>query len=131
ASGCDHCCHQSVGASPLEVLAIAQFLIEHRSVEALEQLRLKIDAFSARTASLPVEDRHDPTLPCPLLEDRRCVAYDVRPLSCRGVNSLDAELCRVSLRDETARADYLSGKLEIPRYAEPMRGAHAVSAGLQ
>ncbi len=38
-------------------------------------------------------------LPCPLLEAGHCLAYDVRPLMCRAMHSLQVEACRQELAD--------------------------------
>jgi hypothetical protein len=38
-------------------------------------------------------------LPCPFLEAGYCLAYDVRPLMCRAMHSLQVEACREELAD--------------------------------
>ena len=37
--------------------------------------------------------------PCPLLEAGYCLAYEVRPLMCRAMHSLQVEACRQELTD--------------------------------
>jgi Fe-S-cluster containining protein len=129
--GCDHCCHQSVAATPVEVFVIARFLQQHLEPKELAALRARLQIFYHSTTSLTFEERHDPAYPCPLLENGKCTVYEARPLACRGVNSLDEQLCQRTLHDADARAEYLAGRLPIPRYAEPLQAAHSVSAGLQ
>ena len=55
----------------------------------------------------------------------------MRPLACRGKNSLDAAACERTLRDPEARAEFTAGKLAVPCYREPIRAFHAVAAGVQ
>jgi hypothetical protein len=76
-------------------------------------------------------DRLSPDHPCPFLEDARCSIYEVRPLSCRGTNSMDASACERNLRDAEARAAFVAGAASVPCYLEPFRAFHAVTAGLQ
>lgn len=99
---------------------------EQRRLDVEERIRKT----EVGTRGLDQNERHSPKWPCPLLEDGQCSVYAARPLICRGVNSLDAQVCEASLYDETARARYLAGELVIERYIEPLYAAHAISAGL-
>ena len=129
--GCDHCCHQSVGVTPPEALAIFAHLVETRSPEQLEALHQKVSAAAKRTRGLTSRERLSPDLPCPLLEDRQCSIYEVRPLSCRGMNSLDASVCEQRLRPSAAPAASTGEAPPGFLFAEPIRAFHAISAGLQ
>src|SRR6185369_14295022 len=129
--GCAHCCHQAVGVTPPEVLAIHDHLRATRSPAALEATARRIREADDRTRGMPSAERLSPDLPCPFLEEARCTIYEVRPLSCRGANSLDAAACERPLRDPEARAAYLAGTAAVPCYLEPIRAFHAVTASLQ
>jgi hypothetical protein len=51
---------------------------------------------------MPSAERARARIPCPLLEGGRCIAYEVRPLRCRGANSYDAGACERGFRDPDA-----------------------------
>src|SRR5262249_37770602 len=59
--------------------------------------------------------------PCPLLDGNRCSVYDVRPLSCRGCNSYDADSCE---------RYYWSGRGTMPIYNAQYEIHSSVFAGL-
>jgi Fe-S-cluster containining protein len=130
-AGCDHCCYQAVGVTPPEALAIFDHVKRTRSPEALEKLARRVSEFRARTSGLSSAERFSPEFPCVFLESGRCSIYEVRPLSCRGMNSLDAGECESRLRDPKARDAFLAAGSGAHSYKEPIFAFHAVSAGLQ
>jgi hypothetical protein len=131
-AGCAHCCHQAVGVVAPEVLAIHDHLRKTRTRDGLAAVADRVRRADDRTRGLPAAERLSPELPCPFLEDDgQCGIYPARPLACRGANSLDAATCERTLHDPEARAQLLAGALPIPCYLEPIRAAHAVTAGLQ
>lgn len=130
-AGCDHCCHQSVGVTPPEALAIFEHLTTEFSEERLSQVKGRIAEARERTSGLTSTERFSPEYPCPFLEQGCCSIYEVRPLSCRGMNSLDANECATRLRDPDARAEFVKYGAGARSFMEPIRGFHAVSAGLQ
>ncbi|WP_437734453.1 YkgJ family cysteine cluster protein [Sorangium sp. So ce1335] len=130
-AGCDHCCYQSVGVTPPEALAIADHLKTTLSDAALARVTRRVSECRDRTRDLPSAERFSPDHPCPFLESGRCSIYEVRPLSCRGMNSLDAGECATRLRDPDARAAFLARGLGGRSFMEPIRAFQAISAGLQ
>jgi Fe-S-cluster containining protein len=130
-AGCDHCCHQSVGVTPVEALSIVQFLRVHCSPAELQATTERVHAAYLRTRGLSADERYSADHPCVFLKQGTCSVYQVRPLSCRGANSLDAEECRTSLLDPEARARFLSAGGGGKSYQEPVLAFHAISAGLQ
>jgi|GEM_PF-704642 len=130
-AGCDHCCHQSVGVTAPEALTIYAYLVAKRTPAELGLLLERLRAFSRATRGLSSRERVSPDLPCPLLEDHACSVYEVRPLSCRGMNSLDRKLCEQRLHDPEARTAAFEGRLPGHVLVEPIRAFHAISAGLQ
>jgi len=130
-AGCAHCCHQAVGVTAPEVFAIHDHLRATRTPDQLEALVRRLHEADDRTRGMAAAERLSPELPCPFLEEARCSIYEVRPLSCRGTNSLDAAACERTLREPDARAALLAGRESIPCYLEPIRAFHAVTAGLQ
>jgi len=132
-AGCDHCCYQSVGVTPPEVLAIFDHLSRTLSDDAMERFAAHVAEARARTRGLSSGDRFSPAHPCVFLqvETGRCAIYDIRPLACRGMNALDAGACEKRLRDPETRAAFLAGGPAGQSFMEPIRAFHAVSAGLQ
>lgn len=129
-AGCSHCCHQAVGVSAPEVFAIYDELSKTRAPKELDAVLERIRRTDDETRGMTSSERWSPEHPCPFLEKGSCSIYEVRPLACRGKNSLDATACEKSLRDPAARAEYLAGTFELPSYLEPMRAFHAVAQGV-
>jgi Fe-S-cluster containining protein len=129
--GCDHCCYQAVGVTPLEALAIADHLRRTRPSDELERVTAHLADRREKTRDLSAGERFSPEHPCAFLESARCTIYEVRPLSCRGMNSLDAGECENRLRDPGARAAFVATGAGGRSFLEPIRAFHAVSAGLQ
>lgn len=130
-AGCDHCCYQGVGVTPPEALAVADHLLGTRSPDELARIVAHLADRREKTRGLTSAERFSPEHPCPFLESARCTIYEVRPLSCRGMNSLDAGECETRLRDPDARAAFVASGSGGRSFLEPIRAFHAVSAGLQ
>jgi len=129
--GCAHCCYQPVGVTAPEVFAIHDHLRARLSPDALAAVAERVHAADASARGKSAAERLSPELPCPFLQQDRCSIYEVRPLACRGKNSLDAEACERTLHDPSERAALLAGQRSVPCFLEPIRAFHAVSAGLQ
>ena len=130
-AGCDHCCHQPVGLTPPEALAIAFHLRQTLASTELTTVAARLAQRAQETRGLSSAERFSPEQPCPFLERGKCSIYEVRPLACRGMNSLDAEECETRLRDPDARAAFLARGSGGRSFMEPIRAFHAISAGLQ
>jgi len=130
-AGCDHCCHQPVGLTPPEALAIAAYLRQTLASQELTATAARLAQRARATRGLSSAERFSPDHPCPFLDRGQCSIYEVRPLACRGMNSLDAEECKTRLRDPDARAAFLARGSGGRSFMEPIRAFHAVSAGLQ
>lgn len=129
-AGCSHCCHVVVGVTPPEALTIFEHLKSSLSVSELAHLAARVAAAHERIRGLTSAERFSPDHPCVFLEAGRCSIYTVRPLACRGMNSLDAAECETRLNDPTERAAFAAnggGHL----FVEPVRAFRAISAGLQ
>ena len=72
--GCSFCCHLRVTATPLEVVRIAAN-IDH-------QRRSSVLSTAETVAGLDARQRLVRSVPCPLLLEGACSAYEVRPLTC-------------------------------------------------
>lgn len=130
-AACSHCCYQRVGVTAPEALAIVAHLKQTLDEAALFRVKQKVRLAHEKTHHLSAEQRLSPELPCPLLDNQMCSVYEVRPLSCRGVHSLDEAVCASKLYDENTRQAFLKGEIKGHFYDEPLAAFHAVSAGLQ
>lgn len=110
--GCDHCCYQWVRCSAPEALFTFEGIKQTLSPEEMIQLRERIREYSAEL--IPNAAGLMPQIACPLLKDGLCSVYENRPLICRGVASLDAELCRVGRLDpENTMVPYLMPMMHV------------------
>jgi Fe-S-cluster containining protein len=129
--GCDHCCYQVVGVTPPEALAIADHLRNDVPHTERERIAARVSEAHERARGLTSVERFSPEHPCPFLESGHCTIYAVRPLACRGMNSLSASECAKRLREPEARAAFLTNGVGSHSFLEPIRAFHAISAGLQ
>jgi Fe-S-cluster containining protein len=124
--GCDWCCYFTVGTNVPEVVRIVAYLQERLSPEEYAALSERV-ARQAEQKRIAKTTAGDPErLPCPLLVDHRCSVYPVRPLTCRGCNSRDAEACHRSVLQR--------GRIDVPMYVPQQRltafALDGVNAGL-
>jgi uncharacterized protein len=98
-AGCAFCCHLRVVATIPEVLQITGYLQKELQDGAMRSLKDRIARHRACTAGRNPAARRRLRLACPLLVDGMCLAYQVRPLSCRGWNSIDVSGCESDFHD--------------------------------
>jgi Fe-S-cluster containining protein len=92
--GCAFCCHTAVTVAPPEVFAIAHYLRDRLSADALGELRARLDPNAELAAALPRADYIARLIPCALLTtDGNCRVHPVRPLACAGFLSTSQEKC--------------------------------------
>jgi hypothetical protein len=92
-SDCAACCYLHVVVTPLEVLAIAASVRKEWNAERLGELDRRIHDHIDQTSGMDAAVRRQIRPPCPFLTGQRCDIYSIRPLSCRGWNSLDQRVC--------------------------------------
>lgn len=122
--GCAHCCHQLVSTMPVEVLVIADVILDWepaRRKALLERLA------SISTVPATEGNRISKSLPCPLLEGSECQVYENRPSACRALLSYSEAACRKGLQQGHMPA----GEAEmIPSPDLPFLVAGALGVGL-
>jgi Fe-S-cluster containining protein len=111
--GCDWCCHLNVAVTAAEVFRIADYLRHTLSPQDMDATRVRLARLDDERRRLPANQRAGARLPCALLVDHRCLAYPVRPLTCRGFNSSDAHQCELFL-DAPRR-------VRVPNYVPQLR----------
>lgn len=106
APGCSFCCYLPVDVLAPEAFRIAAHLQQTRSPGELAALVYRLgshgqQAFGAR--------------PCVFLVEGRCSIYEVRPMVCRGYNSLSRERCEAFYHDASidlrGTKDRVAGRL--------------------
>lgn len=134
-AGCSMCCHHLVGVTPIEALLLARGIrqlpeadqerIRSRRDTVLETLRSTglLDRIHANPAGAAgrelVRDYFAARLPCPVLHDDRCSAYEARPVPCRQL---------LALSDPAHCADPLGGSVEpVPVFVNLQPALEAVS----
>ncbi|MSP13560.1 MAG: YkgJ family cysteine cluster protein [Chloroflexi bacterium] len=100
-AGCYWCCYQRVDVTPVEVLAIADYLRSQWAPDELAALQQRIAVLDVKSRGLNNEQRFLLRQPCALLRDGLCSIYAVRPFPCRALNMLDAQVCRDALTSGT------------------------------
>jgi len=103
--GCDFCCYNQVELTAPEALLLGSFLPPDflRTPSGCAGTGGRVPGSAGRQtkeqlAALRAE------FPCPLLADGRCSVYEVRPLMCRAMHSLDVATCRQELPSPASRA---------------------------
>jgi len=122
--GCTHCCHLLIEVSWEEASELAHWMREQPQEKRLcIEARVRENAAEAREFFLaekgtekfaqPLHDEFDlddgvydnyfynKSRPCPFLEDDKCLAYHVRPTSCRlHMVTSPPELCSAAMEDD-------------------------------
>jgi len=97
--GCFWCCYLFVQASVPEVLSLIVYLQDTLDEDELDKLKARVEEAYKRTAELNSLERNQARVPCPLLENGQCMAYDARPLSCAYWNSSSAKSCQDAIEE--------------------------------
>lgn len=121
--GCAFCCYQTVGTAAPEVLRIVSYLRQTLTTEQMQATLARVRERAEQRRALRPDRRSRARLPCPLLVENRCIAYSVRPLTCRGFNSADAGACERSLQTGNAAG--------VPAYAPQRRLCTFVLDGMR
>ena len=122
---CDACCYNRVELTPPEALIIAHHIAgnfpEVEKEALLANLARNLALTQGRSPAAVAGMRAE--LPCPLLRDRKCSVYPVRPLVCRAMHALERERCAAELSaGSLAASTYYAHRHDI---------AVSVSAGLR
>ena len=93
-SGCHWCCGFKTLAFPFEIVRIVEYLNANLPADKRAGLIQRIDKTHTLTRTLSPKQRVKLKLFCPLLINGACVAYPVRPMSCRAYLSTDEMACK-------------------------------------
>lgn len=92
--GCSSCCHRLVVATAPEVISALVHMMETASSQEREDFLARVDRSEAANRGFWEYQKTRAMAPCPFLVEDACSIYDLRPLTCRALNSDDPEKCR-------------------------------------
>jgi Fe-S-cluster containining protein len=99
-TGCHFCCFNQVEITPAEAVVIGDYVDRRFTAGEKADLRPRLEAainFKSGKSKLEISlSRQE--LPCPLLREGRCAIYEVRPLICRAMHSLEVSPCEAAFR---------------------------------
>jgi Fe-S-cluster containining protein len=98
-NGCAWCCYLKVTVAAPEVFRIIEHLRTNLPEDQFDSLINSVVDSDSATRGLSDDARFALSLPCPLLFNDRCSVYEVRPMTCRGMNSIDATKCEEGWRN--------------------------------
>jgi len=93
-SGCHWCCGFKTLVFPFEAVRMIAYLNDTLSADQCASLLQHIEKMDKRTHNLSPKQRVKLKVFCPLLKDGVCIAYPVRPMSCRSYISTDENACK-------------------------------------
>ena len=125
AAGCTFCCHQYVGLSMPELAVVVKYIQANFDADQQQHLLDHLSETINATTGMGQFERAASGIDCPLLDSdtRQCSVYAARPLTCRGMHSLDREACE--------QDDASPGKNHpIPQYESHKSIVRAIAIGL-
>lgn len=129
-AGCSTCCHQIVALTTAEAERIAQF-IHTLPADRKATILSRASQATAQGASLDPRQWWAARITCPLLDENHgCQIYPVRPLPCRGYNSLDVEACKRSLAGEGLSAPVVTAQVRVYAHAQVGLSKALAAAGI-
>lgn len=110
--GCAACCRYAVRVRSFEAIGIAGYLKSNLRADKWSEVRERIRSMATHYRAVDQETRKDLYIPCPLLENNRCMIYQIRPPICCGHTSLDARDCDPEgVNDKVKINPLLKGKM--------------------
>jgi Fe-S-cluster containining protein len=107
--GCSYCCHLRVEIRPHDAFVLAQHIRAKYTAAQQAQTIARIEENLRRIAPLSPAQHVRAGIPCALLVEGSCSAYEARPATCRKYYSVSVETCRNAFLDTSAP---LTGALE-------------------
>jgi hypothetical protein len=92
-SGCDFCCHLRVSVFEHEAVALVHYLRTRLTPHDAAAAERRIVENATRIDSMTVAQHYAARMPCALLVDGQCCAYEARPSACAAHHSLSRSRC--------------------------------------
>jgi hypothetical protein len=96
APGCTFCCHLRVGVLPHEAVALWRHLRTSLPPDEAAAVERRVVENARRIDGMTAAEHRAANIPCALLRDGRCCAYEVRPAACAAYHSLSRDRCERS-----------------------------------
>jgi hypothetical protein len=96
--GCDFCCHLRVSVFEHEAVGLLHHLRARLSATDAAAVEARIAENAARIDGMTVAEHYAARMPCALLVDGRCCAYEARPSACAAHHSLSRARCEDAFR---------------------------------
>jgi len=123
-SGCSWCCYQAVFVSGGEILYLGNYLTGHMEKRTVREITEKARQKCQLTVKMKIPELLRHRSPCPLLQEKCCVVYPVRPLACRIYFSSSESSCHRQYR----RLQNTGSFPEL--YAFPLRAGRMMHEGI-
>ena len=91
--GCSWCCHQPVFALSYELDYLDHFVSKNFTPQKQAEIRKRAKEKKQKLKFLPEKELLNSKVPCPLLENGSCMAYEARPMACRIYLSTNVKTC--------------------------------------
>ena len=91
--GCSWCCHQPVFALSFELEYLNDFVTQNFDKQKQDEIQKRAKDKKHKLDSLTDKDLLHSKIPCPLLENGTCTAYEARPMACRIYLSTNIKTC--------------------------------------
>ncbi len=129
---CVYCCYESFAISRAEVHVLARYLAQRLHPDNVLTLASVLMDYEAATSGLSPAERYQREMPCPLLDEDSgtCVVYPVRPLRCRGKNSLAVEPCRRNCHEGSASGASLASLDDVAAAAIEVLAVTGAAVGI-
>jgi Fe-S-cluster containining protein len=111
--GCHWCCHQPVYAISYELDFLNQYLKENFSTATLNIIAERSNEKREKLSVLKGDNLLYSKVPCPLLENGACIAYEARPVACRIYLSSNVASC-LHFYNEPFNEESIPALLQFP-----------------
>jgi Fe-S-cluster containining protein len=111
--GCHWCCHQPVYAMSYELDFLNQFLKENFISETRNEIAVRSAEKREKLSVLKGDDLLYSKVPCPLLKEGTCMAYEARPVACRIYLSSNVASC-LQFYHEPHKEESIPALLQFP-----------------
>jgi Fe-S-cluster containining protein len=113
AKGCHWCCHQPVYAMSYELDFLNQYLKVHFNTATLNEIAVRSAGKREKLSVLRGDALLYSKVPCPLLENGACMAYEARPVACRIYLSSNVASC-LQFYHEPEKEESIPALLQFP-----------------
>jgi Fe-S-cluster containining protein len=117
--GCDFCCHQPVYALDYETQFLNTFIKDNFTETEKSDINKRARKNQEKLSKLNKTELLNSKLPCPLLKDGACSAYEARPMACRIYLSTDLNTCHIFYKEPENKSNF-PALLDFPMRAGRM-----------